>query len=164
MRRFLLTTVVLGSLHLAGLAFFASSAQCPAVEGTAQAQPQVAQPAPAAPVRASSFQVGEPLFVEWHGRFWPARVVSVTDADRAVIHYDGYGPEWDEVIPSQRALRDSGNLTQLREGGSAFIEWNGSWWPAKVRAVKKDGWAIRYDNYGPEWDETVGPSRIRVLR
>ncbi|MDB4994028.1 MAG: hypothetical protein JWM74_1460 [Myxococcaceae bacterium] len=164
MRRFVLTTLVLGSIHIAGLAFFASR-----TERTAEAQPQVQQASPppiqlAQAPQGGSFQVGEKLFIEWHGSVWPATVLSIVDADRAVIHYDGYGPEWDEVVPTKRALRDGGSVAQLREGGSAFIEWKGSWWPATIRAVKKDGWAIRYDGYGPEWDETVGPSRIKVLR
>ena len=163
MRRFVLTTLVLGSLHLAGLAFFASR-----TERTAEAQPQLEQVAApirlAQPPQGGSFRVGEKLFVEWHGRVWPATVLSIVDADRAVIHYDGYGPEWDEVVPTQRALRDGGSLAEAKPGASVFIEWNGSWWPATVRAVKKDGWAIHYDGYGPEWDETVGPARIKVLR
>jgi hypothetical protein len=115
MRRFILTTLVLGSVHLAGLAFLtgrerSAQAQPQAIQAVQAPAPERAQPAVAAqpPPGASSFQIGEPLFVEWHGSFWPASVLSVVDAERATIHYDGYGPEWDEVITSKRALRDGG--------------------------------------------------------
>jgi hypothetical protein len=154
MRRSTVAALLLGSLLLAGLTAIGAERSAFALTPAAQAQVQP----------RTAFQVGEPLFVEWHGSWWPARVLSLVDADRAVIHYDGYGPEWDEVVASKRALRDGGRVAALGEGASVFIEWRGSWWPAKIRAVKTQGWFIRYDGYGPEWDETVGPSRIKVLK
>jgi hypothetical protein len=173
MRRFAFAAVV---LHLAAAASFGFAALAspsgPLAERSAHAQGGHAQSgqvqAQVAPAGASrgAFQAGEHLFVEWQGRFWPASVLTIVDGDRAVIHYDGYGPEWDEVITSKRALHDSGSpgLANAREGASVFVEWKGAWWPAKIRAVKKDGWFIRYDGYGPEWDETVGASRVKVLQ
>jgi hypothetical protein len=47
---------------------------------------------------------GEHLFVEWHGSYWPAVVLS-TDGEAARIHYDNYGAEWDEAVGPDRTKR-----------------------------------------------------------
>lgn len=44
---------------------------------------------------------GEPVEVEWHGRWWPA-VLLERQGDGWLIHYEGYGEEWDEVVPQER--------------------------------------------------------------
>jgi hypothetical protein len=46
-------------------------------------------------------RVGEAVEIEWKGRFWPGRVVAVAD-DFARVHYDDYGPEWDEWVTAKR--------------------------------------------------------------
>jgi hypothetical protein len=55
---------------------------------------------------------------------------------------------------------DDGETWEARE--EVDVEWHGSWWPAVV--VEKRGrrrWLVRYDGYGSEWDEVVGPDRVR---
>jgi hypothetical protein len=47
---------------------------------------------------------GEHLFVEWHGSYWPAVVLS-THGQSARIHYDNYGSEWDEAVGPERTKR-----------------------------------------------------------
>lgn len=48
-------------------------------------------------------------------------------------------------------------------GDDVEVEWNGSWYSASVIEVKSQGkYKIHYEGYGSNWDETVGPSRIRV--
>jgi hypothetical protein len=40
--------------------------------------------------------------VEWRGRWWPATVLERKTSGRYLVHYDGYGNEWDEVVPPER--------------------------------------------------------------
>lgn len=47
------------------------------------------------------------------------------------------------------------------DGEVVEVEWHGSWWPAVVLRADEGGWLVRYDGYGAEWDEIVGPERIR---
>lgn len=48
--------------------------------------------------------VGSPLQVEWHGSYYPARVLRMTAGGRVRIRYDGYGAEWDEDVTDARIL------------------------------------------------------------
>ena len=42
------------------------------------------------------------------------------------------------------------------------VEWHGQLYMATVTAiVGQEKYRIKYDGYGPEWDETVGLSRIQ---
>lgn len=40
--------------------------------------------------------------VEWRGRWWPAIVLERKSPSRYLVHYDGFGEEWDEVVPPER--------------------------------------------------------------
>lgn len=44
------------------------------------------------------------------------------------------------------------------------VEWRGSWWPAVVLEKRGDRWLVHYEGYGSDWDEVVGPDRIRERR
>ena len=46
-------------------------------------------------------KAGESLEVEWGGKWWPGVVREVRD-DFAFVHYDAYGPEWDEWVTARR--------------------------------------------------------------
>ncbi len=48
-----------------------------------------------------------------------------------------------------------------RSGDAVSVKWHGSWWPAQVLQVGRKQWFIHYDGYGNNWDEWVGPGRIR---
>ncbi len=48
---------------------------------------------------------GTRIDVEWHGRYYPARVLRMTEDGRARIHYEDYGAEWDEDVTDAR-IRD----------------------------------------------------------
>lgn len=59
------------------------------------------------PVKAAP-AVGESVFVEWKGSFWPTKVLKVSGTGGQAsyrVHYDGYGPEWDEDVTSSRLTR-----------------------------------------------------------
>ncbi|MBI3865726.1 MAG: caspase family protein [Planctomycetia bacterium] len=40
-------------------------------------------------------------------------------------------------------------------------EWRGSWWPVHTQAVENGKTKIHYAGFGAEWDEWVGPERLR---
>jgi len=44
------------------------------------------------------------------------------------------------------------------------VEWHGSWWPAVVLEKRGDRFLVHYEGYGSDWDEVVGPDRIRERR
>lgn len=47
-------------------------------------------------------------------------------------------------------------LSRLRVGSEVQARYNGQWYPATVRALRRDGTVgIRYDGYGAEWDENM---------
>jgi hypothetical protein len=113
-------------------------------------------------------RVGEQLYVEWQGSYWPARVVGLSGS-AVRIHYEGWGDEWDEVVGAGRWVRlrldrrHAEALAALRAGDAVEVLWGGSYWPARVMArAGADRYAIHYDGYGSEWDETVGPDRLRL--
>jgi hypothetical protein len=64
------------------------------------------QPEPPAKVRAKAlsaaqtnfYKIGDRVRVEWHGQAYPATVIGIVGQERYKIHYEGYGPEWDEIV------------------------------------------------------------------
>ena len=44
------------------------------------------------------------------------------------------------------------------------VEWHGSWWPAVILEQRGGRWLVHYEGYGSDWDELVGPERIRERR
>lgn len=46
-------------------------------------------------------------------------------------------------------------------GDRVDVEWRGSWYPAVLLERRGDGWLVHYEDFGDEWDETVGLARIR---
>ncbi len=58
--------------------------------------PERVRPPTPIPVRT-----GARVEIEWKGTFWPGVVQDVAD-DFARVHYDDYGPEWDEWVTAKR--------------------------------------------------------------
>lgn len=46
-------------------------------------------------------------------------------------------------------------------GESVQVHWGNKWWSARVLRVSGNRYYIHYSGWGTEWDEWVGPSRIR---
>lgn len=67
-------------------------------------------PEPPAKVRAKALQAaqtnryknGDRVRVEWHGQLYMATINAIVGQERYRVHYDGYGPEWDETVDSTR--------------------------------------------------------------
>ncbi|MEY3775911.1 MAG: hypothetical protein RLZZ129_2691 [Verrucomicrobiota bacterium] len=54
-------------------------------------------------------------------------------------------------------------LGGLAAGSKVEVQWNGRWFPATIKSVAGSGrWRISYDGYGSQWDEEVGPDRLRL--
>lgn len=123
---------------------------------------QVVRPAVAVATSTPVRRAGEPVFVEWGGSMWRATVLKPLADGRAVIHYEGWGAEWDELVTPAR-MRGVLREGAVRADDSVFVEWHGSYWPATVLRVTDEGYAIHYTGYGPEWDEVVSRSRITKL-
>lgn len=47
-------------------------------------------------------------------------------------------------------------------GQKVEVEWHGTWYPAVVIEAGQGQWKIHYDGYGDDWDEWVGPDRIKA--
>lgn len=52
---------------------------------------------------------------------------------------------------------------KFKTGDPVMVEWKGSWWPARVIAMRqgKAPYKIHYDGYSSSWDEWVGDNRIK---
>ncbi|MCU0691233.1 MAG: hypothetical protein MUF54_07525 [Polyangiaceae bacterium] len=50
----------------------------------------------------SRYRQGERVRVTWHGEIYAATIVEVLGSERYRVHYEGFGPEWDETIDVSR--------------------------------------------------------------
>jgi hypothetical protein len=66
------------------------------------------------------------------------------------------------VVERERAEAGGDAVGALSAGDALEVEYGGTWYPATVERVLADGRVeIAYDGYGKEWNEAVGPTRIR---
>jgi len=63
--------------------------------------PKVRQKAMTA-AQSNVYKIGDRVRVEWHGAMYPAVITSIVGQERYRIHYEGYGPEWDETVGLNR--------------------------------------------------------------
>jgi hypothetical protein len=52
--------------------------------------------------------IGAHVQVEWKGNWWRGEVMQVLDDGTVLIHYTGWGDNWDEVVPRSRLRLPSG--------------------------------------------------------
>jgi hypothetical protein len=70
----------------------------------------VRAPEPPAKVRANAmraaqknmYKMGEHVRVEWHGQIYAARITGIVGQEKYRVSYEGYGPEWDEIVGLSR--------------------------------------------------------------
>jgi hypothetical protein len=129
------------------------------------------------------FAVGDHVLVEWEGNVYPAMILESVSPTKYKVHYDGYDPVWDEVVPRDRVRGVvEGNVVHpeppakvrakalqaaqtnvYKIGDRVRVEWHGQMYPAVITGiVGQERYRIHYEGYGPEWDETVGLSRIQA--
>ena len=130
-----------------------------------------------------NYGVGDAVLVEWEGNVYPAKIIAVASSTKYKIHYDGYDDIWDEVIPRTRIKGlVEGDVVQPEPpakvrakalqaaqtnvhkiGDRVRVEWHGQMYNAVITGiVGQERYRVRYEGYGPEWDETVGLARIQA--
>jgi hypothetical protein len=63
---------------------------------------------------AGSWKAKDEVEVEWRGAWWPA-VIMEKRGPRWLVHYEGYGTDWDEVVSQERIRERRAELDA--EGG-----------------------------------------------
>jgi len=129
-----------------------------------------------------TYGVGDHVLVLWEGNEYPAYIIEAPGPAKFRVHYDGYDAVWDEVVPRDRikglvegpvvapeppakvrakALQ-AAQSNRYKLNDRVRVEWHGQIYPATVTGiVGQEQYRVRYDGYGPEWDEIVGLSRIQ---
>lgn len=92
--------------------------------------------------------------VLWRGIWYPAVVIESKES-LWKIHYDHYGPEWDEWVGRDR-IKFAWN-----KGDRVQVSWKGTWYQATIIEVAGEKYKIHYDGYGTEWDEWVSLDRMK---
>jgi hypothetical protein len=105
------------------------------------------------------------VFVAWGGSYWAAEILARLDARRALIHYVGWGSEWDETVGIERLAYERGRSPKGgRVGEQLYVEWQGSYWAARVIGLSGPNVRVHYEGWGDEWDEIASPERLVRLR
>jgi hypothetical protein len=101
------------------------------------------------------------------GRQRAGRLVAV-DGDRYVVQFYDYTEKNKETFASKDLTASTGD--QVRPNAVVLdvgmkpdceVEWQKSWWPAKVMKTEKERYYIHYVGFEASWDEWVGKDRIR---
>jgi len=133
------------------LSAFAAAGCSPRGESSAPA----ATPPPAA---QAEFAAGTKVEVQRNGK-WLAATVVQPFGDRWLVTYEGWGPEWNEQVGSDR-LR----AVQVTYGAGDKVLVQMANRLAAAEIVMQAGpqlWRVHYDGYGMEVGEIVGPARLR---
>lgn len=116
---------------------------------------------PGKPVPA---RYGERVKVWAEGEWWNGRIVDI-QGDEALVRWVAIGfdtadsDEWHKVEKCKPL-----KLVQYPAGKAVMVKWKRKWYPARVKEVRGAQHFIHYDGEDAEWDEWVGPGRIRPPR
>jgi len=102
--------------------------------------------------------------VEWEGKWYPAEILR-KQGKRYLVHYVGWSSEWDEWVPKKRirwsrAKKDKQGCTRQSK---IEVEWDGTWYPAKILKREGNRYFVHYAGYDSSWDEWVTEERMRAL-
>ena len=127
------------------------------------------------------YDVGDQVLVEWEKNVYPAKIIE-TQGTKFKVHYDGYDPIWDEVVPRERVKGPvegtvvhpeppqkvrakalaAAQTNIYKIGDRVRVEWHGTMYPAVIIGiVGQERYRIHFEQYGDEWDDTVGLARIQ---
>src|SRR5690606_5771371 len=87
-----------------------------------------------------------------------ARSAPVTAPTIAFV--EGVGGE--TVLSTSAEASDQGGVSSYRAKDEVEVGGHGSWWPAIVLVPRGGRWLVHCEGYGSDWDEVVGPERIRA--
>ena len=121
-----------------------------------RSRPVAAPPAP-------EYKAGDAVLVNVQNRLVLAEVVA-PDGQGFRIHYNGFGPEAVQTLPAAQLAKPFNGPTAHPAGTPVIVELGGPQpFPAKVlAAVTADKWLIRIDNAGPQYDQVIDATRIKV--
>ncbi len=130
-----------------------------------------------------SYGIGDHVLVEWEGNVYPAMIMEAPGPGKFKVHYDGYDTVWDETVVGRDRIRGlvegpvvapeppakvrakamkAAQTNMYKINDRVRVEWHGQIYPATISGiVGAEKYRVRYDGYGPEWDEIVGLSRIQ---
>jgi hypothetical protein len=60
-----------------------------------------------------------------------------------------------------RRVRAANQANTYRAGEYVWAEWRGRWWYAQILRAERGRYYIDWPGYGDEWNEWVGPNRLR---
>ena len=114
---------------------------------------------------AGKWKAGDKVDVLWRKQWYPAKILEVR-CDLYKITYENWGSEWDEWVEPNRirsrlAEAEIPKPSRFKRGDAVDVKWEGLWYAASVLEARGDKYLIHYDGHGKEWDEWVGPDRIR---
>jgi hypothetical protein len=125
---------------------------------------------------------GDHVMVDWEGSTYPAYIIEAPGPAKFKVRYDGYDTIWDEVVPKDRIkglvegpvvapeppakvrakAMQAAVKNRYKMGEHVRVEWHGQIYGAQITGiVGEEKYRVRYEGYGPEWDEIVGLSRIQ---
>jgi hypothetical protein len=112
---------------------------------------------------ARDYRPGEKVLVTYQNRLLLADVVMQVSEQSWRVHYDGFGPEAAETVGPDRIKRPFTGPSGHAVGESVMVDVNGQTLAAKVLAISSaDRWVVRFEKYGPEYDQEVGVDRIKA--
>jgi hypothetical protein len=112
---------------------------------------------------AQDYRPGEKVLVTSQNRVLLADVVGQLGATAWRVHYDGFGPEAVEYVGADRIRRPYLGMSAHPVGEAVTVDVNGQPLPARIVAVTgPDRWLVRYDGYGPQYDQEIGQDRLRA--
>ncbi|HEX4335124.1 MAG TPA: Tudor-knot domain-containing protein [Polyangiaceae bacterium] len=76
----------------------------PPPERVARAMGISPTPSASAATVSSTFAVGDRVRVRWRESVYTATVMALEGRSKIRVHYEGYGPEWDEVVSEERII------------------------------------------------------------
>lgn len=106
-------------------------------------------------------RVGERDQLQWHGEWWPVRVIR-ENGGKLKVHYIGYGVA-DDLWVTPGKLRPIKPM-QYAVGKEIEVLWKKKWYPATVLKVQDGIHLIHYTDYDSSWDEWVSSKRIRTVK
>jgi hypothetical protein len=107
-------------------------------------------------------RVGQRVHAREDGKYYTARI---TDARPGgfKIHWLGFRDYEDVWVKAAHVRFPKAKAgPKFAIGSSVQVKWKGKWYPAKILQEKDGVYLIHYARYSAEWDEWVGPKRIRA--
>ena len=113
---------------------------------------------------AKDYRPGEKILVRAQNRLLLADVVQQVSPEVWRVHYDGYGPEVAESVPAPRMRRQHAGTSAFGASQPVTVDVGGGRvLPGKVIGiVAADRWLVRFDGFGPEYDQEVGADRVHA--